>query len=625
TNDYSAFYSSGYDNLTIKNCVISNFVGINILNSEGHKILNNSIARTSGSVQYKGISFSDVNNSNISKNTLRYMEDAGILISRGYNDKITENKIYNSMSGVSLIAATNSVSKNLIKDNQIYNLTAGGGTVCAIYVEDNADQIQGNIIDCGNYSDSNFKGISLYGSNAENNSLSGNDVRGCYYGFDSSGQLNFTIDSDEYYENNYGIYLSSTGGSALWPVIKNSDIHDNGEGITMSGAKASIINTNFNRNAVSSSTGIYVNGSSIAYITNGEFLNNGDYAILDNAPGSVYWTINSAAKCINNSVVIADGNITFDNGTLELNNCLLTIPDGQGGSIQINQTGTISSLDFEVKAVTAYTPEEFNFSESSVVLNLSDNVTTTITVTGMTPESSPSGFTALKGIDITVDSTTEGALVSALIKIFYSDAELTAANIDENSLKIYYYNETAGAWQLEPDQGVDTVNNYVWARVTHLSSYGAFGKGISGGSSGRSGGGGGGGGSFYRRNQTTAITANTVMACQDDWICDVWSECINGMMTRECVLNDYPNCLTAAAKPATQSACTAQPSEASKPAEAATAPKASPIVDTVKQGLAGVANIAGQGMSALTKQVGIGIAILVVIGGLAAYLLLSKK
>jgi len=63
-----------------------------------------------------------------------------------------------------------------------------------------------------------------------------------------------------------------------------------------------------------------------------------------------------------------------------------------------------------------------------------------------------------------------------MLNIYYTEAELTAANINESSLKKYYYNSTSGSWQLEANQGVNTTGDYVWANITHFSLFGLFGK-----------------------------------------------------------------------------------------------------------------------------------------------------
>ena len=74
-------------------------------------------------------------------------------------------------------------------------------------------------------------------------------------------------------------------------------------------------------------------------------------------------------------------------------------------------------------------------------------------------------------------------------------------------------------------------------------------------------GGGGGGGrgqytpaeQFYGTPQSLAVPSGT--DCFDDWICDEWGPCIDGMQARECFLNDYPECLLQLPKPETSQAC----------------------------------------------------------------------
>lgn len=64
------------------------------------------------------------------------------------------------------------------------------------------------------------------------------------------------------------------------------------------------------------------------------------------------------------------------------------------------------------------------------------------------------------------------------IRVDYTDAEVAAAGINEATLRLYYYNESANAWQAynAPNGGVDTINNYVWAITDHFSTWGIFGN-----------------------------------------------------------------------------------------------------------------------------------------------------
>ncbi len=95
-----------------------------------------------------------------------------------------------------------------------------------------------------------------------------------------------------------------------------------------------------------------------------------------------------------------------------------------------------------------------------------------------------------------IDIHSDAAISSVKIILYYNDSEITA--LDENTLKIYYYNETSKVWGALPST-VNVTGNYVSATVPHLSLYGLFGdppssdSGSSASTSAESGGGSGGG------------------------------------------------------------------------------------------------------------------------------------
>lgn len=103
----------------------------------------------------------------------------------------------------------------------------------------------------------------------------------------------------------------------------------------------------------------------------------------------------------------------------------------------------------------------------------------------------PSSIAVNRYVDLQSNETTISFLK---IMLYYNDSEIAA--LDENTLKIYYYNETSKAWDALPST-VNTSGNYVSATVPHLSLYGLFGEppsSDSGSSSSTSEGSGGGGG-----------------------------------------------------------------------------------------------------------------------------------
>lgn len=162
----------------------------------------------------------------------------------------------------------------------------------------------------------------------------------------------------------------------------------------------------------------------------------------------------------------------------------------------------------------------------------------------------PDGTTAFSipalGIYLVVDDSgiTSGTISNETeLRVYYTDAELAAAGLDESTLKLYFYNITTGTWELPLSSGVNTVDNYVWAKTDHFSSWGVFGSSVAVSSSSSSSGIGGRG------------------TCETKWTCSEWTACSeNGLQTRTC---SYPTgyCAPANAKPSLSQACTANSAE----------------------------------------------------------------
>lgn len=79
----------------------------------------------------------------------------------------------------------------------------------------------------------------------------------------------------------------------------------------------------------------------------------------------------------------------------------------------------------------------------------------------------PSDFNALgKYIDVYVPDTTEVA--SLEIRLYYTDAEVAAANISEESLQLFWWD--SHDWVACSDSGVNTASNYIWAIITEATT-----------------------------------------------------------------------------------------------------------------------------------------------------------
>lgn len=70
-------------------------------------------------------------------------------------------------------------------------------------------------------------------------------------------------------------------------------------------------------------------------------------------------------------------------------------------------------------------------------------------------------------------------LKAAYLKLYYTDAEVSAAGLTVEQLAIHGYNSSLSVWQKLDAQvmswvygtGVDTTNKFVWANVSHFSTY----------------------------------------------------------------------------------------------------------------------------------------------------------
>ncbi|TKJ17709.1 hypothetical protein CEE44_04215 [Candidatus Woesearchaeota archaeon B3_Woes] len=348
----------------------------------------------------------------------------------------------------------------------------------------------------------------------------------------SNAQPNVTINSpiDNYNSSSNTIIFNCTASDAL--NLTNITLYHNSSGWTANTTNTSGINTNylFTQNFTE---GIYIwncyacdNYNSCSFATsNRTFTIDTTFPYFNPLPtnqeinysqqfgydinatdnNAFTYSVNDTTNFAINQSGYITNNTLLDVITYSLN---ITINDTAG-----NENSTIISITVKLNKtsnITANTSTDIDLSQadSNITLFLSNNVTTTITVSKKAPNASgtTSSLSSLKGINITVNSATSGNLTWALIKIYYNSTEITSANIDESTLKIYYYNSTAGDWQLESDQGVDTINNYVWANVTHFSLFGAFGSAPSDPPCSGCGGSGGGGGGSSITTETIVLT-----------------------------------------------------------------------------------------------------------------------
>jgi subtilisin family serine protease len=218
---------------------------------------------------------------------------------------------------------------------------------------------------------------------------------------------------------------------------------------------------------------LYVNGvkkasnASVANNTNTSFLS------IPLAAGNLSWLVNctdSAGNSANSSVrhmIVPQQNATSNINTT----ANVTTNINATGNVDVNLTTTTNTSGSFIVAEYNINPENVSATQAS-------------------------GFAAL-GISTFVFINASEDIVTNLswylLNIYYSESSLPS-NIDESSLRIYYFNSATQLWVQEADSGVDIVANRVWANITHFSTFSIGGSAQSTPPSGGGGGGGGGGG-----------------------------------------------------------------------------------------------------------------------------------
>lgn len=118
----------------------------------------------------------------------------------------------------------------------------------------------------------------------------------------------------------------------------------------------------------------------------------------------------------------------------------------------------------------------------NVILKLASNTDVSGSVLIVKYETKPhdvgvsSTFSALnRYIDIVIDSSISNSLNHSIIEMYYSDSEITNANIQENTLRLSKWNGTGWVIVDSPIGGVDIADNFVWANTSTFSTWGIFG------------------------------------------------------------------------------------------------------------------------------------------------------
>lgn len=630
SNEFGVIMSSCEGNILEDNSIMGNsYLGVYMEYSDDNILEDNSIMDNF----YSGIYMEDSDDNTITGGEIgNNNQDCGgfcdngeagiVLTGEGGSDYNTISNVYlhdNSNGAIYMqyseenIIDGNNINNNCGDERQIYmeysddniiqnnNITEGSGH--GIYMSScSRNQVLNNDI-----SDNAWSGIYIMGDEGEysDHIIQGNDLMfNNYNGYSGAIELwseyNVFIDNNNILNNYYtGIYTYSTSET----TISNNRIEGNCEGVNLQYSDAVIEDTDFIDNHCEGGefdkTGIYMYDSTV-WLTNSDFINNGYWGICEDCEGmetiepppiftSVYWTITDEVTCQDNDLYFYSGELDypiFEGGKLIKENCDIYI-DGELWEISSGATG------YEKYGLNIENGTETNLDGSVFEIDAvgNENQNLELTVEQYDENPGPGGY-ALEALGkyFRFEVDDELNVDWMIIKIYYNPDELNG--LSPSTLALQYYDEDEAEW-VTPEGGVNTDENYVWAKVTHFSIWGVFGSTPSPPPSS-----GGGGGSTR---------------CNPYWKC-TQTECQpSSTLTESC--KDLTDC----EKPTTKIKSCIYEGPVEEPEEIK-----EPEVEESPESPQRLFGITGAAIGARAKTIGVGILVALVLVG-AGFMILNKK
>lgn len=148
-------------------------------------------------------------------------------------------------------------------------------------------------------------------------------------------------------------------------------------------------------------------------------------------------------------------------------------------NVQLEAGATVSTI-MNPEYVSATSPFTVNATENAGALldvtEVSKSVTVIIrNVTALADVGSPPGTFRVLGNYVEVTPSETDIRVSATIRVYYTPEQLSAAGLDEATLKIHYWNATLNEW-IAVDSQVNTSEHYVSATIEHFSLWVLMGQ-----------------------------------------------------------------------------------------------------------------------------------------------------
>jgi len=274
----------------------------------------------------------------------------------------------------------------------------------------------------------------------------------------TGASLTVTIESNQLTSGSTsadGIIIGGTAGSVV-ATIKNNKISNWQHGISLksSSVGGATIVGNTVQNNLAAGSGIRVEAGVNAANVHANFNN-----IVSNTGTGVFGVSNGGTGTLD-----AENNWWGSTtGPTHTSN-----PGGKGDRVSDNVDFT-PWLKTQISGGDSKTcPAGGTTTVGSSTLGVSAEVTTTTgtpKVTVATYASNPGAvtFSAFgKYVDLLISSA--DGVTQVMIKVYYTDAEIAAAGLVESLLKLYWWN--GRSWVACSDTGVNTVDNFIWARIT---------------------------------------------------------------------------------------------------------------------------------------------------------------
>jgi len=506
---------SSSDNNTITNFTISGIKHCGICSytaANNNKIINSNL---SSNEEYGIYLTSNSNNNLIINNIINNNSQYGVYLSASSNNNITNTNISNS--GTKDVYLT-STSTNNVFLNSTYNISkelidAGSELIRKWYYKAYVNDTDGNNIPGANVSIYNVSGNLMYNMSTDTT------------GYTSIYNIIDYVNNGgtKTYYSNYTLYAESNVYNKISHVYNVSANKNNPKDVfTLDVVLPAINKVNITPTIGPSGTvfNISVNTTDniqidtvIAYIQKPDENNTANITLsLTNNLYNGTW--NSSDK--------ADGTYTIDIIANDTSGNQKELENAAIIALSANAQSTFVNSSINITANTSITINAID--ETNTWLNITTSANTTASITIAEYSNNIEAVSALgvselgKYISIIVDNETNNNISYAEIRVYYTDAQLTTANLTESSLRLYKFNTSSNLWYVINPGGVNTNLNYVWGNISRFSSFGIFGDKVSSTSTPPS--------------RTSTSRAKAI--CTPEWDCSEWSECIDRIQTRTC-------------------------------------------------------------------------------------------